>query len=230
MVYLFLGKDEIRKQERIEQLKKIYLNEHLKEFDYEVFTSKQLTLKKIQESLARLPALEVHPSVGKGVSNRGASDGKRRRLILIRDIQKAAPKIKEFFISYSKRPFAHVVLILVAGSDVEEESILPPYSSGNIKIEKFGSFKKTNAFDLGKAIAKRNAKFALCLLSQLLEKGEKPEKILGGLRYQLLKGASTDIAREKNLFVLLNTELDIKTGRLLPHLALEKLIIKLCCF
>ena len=61
-----------------------------------------------------------------------------------------------------------------------------------------------------------------------MEDGEKPERIIGGLRYAWAKGNVYSAEAKKKLKALLNCDIDIKTGRLRPDFALEKLVIKLC--
>lgn len=213
MVYLLLGDNEEKKQARIDQFKQACLAGCLEQFNYENLASKGLTVKDLQEALSRLP-----------------TQGVKKRLVLIRDAQRLKPQVKEFLIAYSGKPFSHVVLVLTAGGDGEQDKAALAYSAGNIKIEKIGFARKNNAFDLGRAVAGKDIDAGLRLLNYLLHKGESPERILGALRYQLMKDSLADTQRQRNLSALLGTELDIKTGRLRPALALEKLVIKLCCF
>jgi DNA polymerase III delta subunit len=74
----------------------------------------------------------------------------------------------------------------------------------------------------------RQAAPALSVLAQLLKDGEKPERIMGGLRYSWEKYSATPKGTSIKLKALLNCELDIKTGRLKADFALERLVIALC--
>jgi DNA polymerase III delta subunit len=66
------------------------------------------------------------------------------------------------------------------------------------------------------------------VLGQLLREGERPERILGGLRYSFEQGNLVPQQARKRLRLLLNCDIEIKTGRLKAGLALEKLILSLC--
>jgi hypothetical protein len=61
-----------------------------------------------------------------------------------------------------------------------------------------------------------------------LQNGERPEMILGGLRSNYERNVFKPLERRKRLKLLLNCDIEIKTGRLKPELALEKLVAGLC--
>ncbi len=63
---------------------------------------------------------------------------------------------------------------------------------------------------------------------RLLENGERPERILGGLRYAVEKTTYHPLESKKRLKFLLNCDTDIKTGRLKAEFALERLVVALC--
>jgi len=67
-------------------------------------------------------------------------------------------------------------------------------------------------------------------LAQLLKNGERPEMIMGGLRYAWEKSPLSPVDLKLKLKALLDCDIDIKTGRLQPDFALENLIIRLCGF
>jgi DNA polymerase III delta subunit len=77
-------------------------------------------------------------------------------------------------------------------------------------------------------IESKRPDYALRTLSQLLKNGEKPERILGGLRYSFQRGPHTPLEIRKAIKLLLNCDITIKTGRLKPEFALERLVVKLC--
>jgi DNA polymerase III delta subunit len=66
------------------------------------------------------------------------------------------------------------------------------------------------------------------VLNQLLKKGERPERILGGLRYSWENSIATPLETRRRLKALLNCDIDIKTGRLKADFALERLVVSLC--
>ena len=65
-------------------------------------------------------------------------------------------------------------------------------------------------------------------LSKLLEEGERPERILGGLRYAWERDAASPLETRRRLKALLTCDIEIKTGKIKPVFALERLVIKLC--
>jgi len=67
------------------------------------------------------------------------------------------------------------------------------------------------------------------VLNQLLRNGEKPERILGGLRYSWENSMADVFQIRKKLRLLLSCDIDIKTGRLRSDFALERLVVNLCC-
>ena len=87
-----------------------------------------------------------------------------------------------------------------------------------------------NAFNLGRNITQRRIKPALRLLRQLLLEGERPERILGALRYQINQENLNNRDKKKRISFLLHCDIDIKTGRLKPEFALERLFVRLCYF
>jgi DNA polymerase III delta subunit len=92
-------------------------------------------------------------------------------------------------------------------------------------------FKETvhpDTFALGRSIDLKRADSALRILSGLLKDGERPERILGGLRYAWEKNAAHPLEKRKKLKCLLICDIDIKTGKLKPLFALEKLVVSLC--
>ena len=60
------------------------------------------------------------------------------------------------------------------------------------------------------------------------DKGEKPERIMGGLRASWTRYPADPLSLKKRLKILLQCDLDIKTGRIKPVYALERLIVNLC--
>nr|HPL83037.1 hypothetical protein [Candidatus Omnitrophota bacterium] len=61
-----------------------------------------------------------------------------------------------------------------------------------------------------------------------IKDGERPERILGGLRYSLENNVQDVKGLRRRLKLLLNCDIEIKTGKLKPVFALEKLVVNLC--
>ena len=67
------------------------------------------------------------------------------------------------------------------------------------------------------------------MLKKLLDNAEPAQKILGGLRYVFEnRGDSVQDSRRK-LQLLLACDVEVKTGKLKPEMALEKLVVLLSC-
>lgn len=209
-MYLFVGEDELAKVEKIQSLKKQLLNPRVEQFNFDIFYGRDLTLPLFQEALNRLPV--------------SASS----RLLVIKDALGLKEYIREYFLSQIKNLPEWLVIIL-------DILVIPggenPFLSQIRKIAKplnFSAGQNANAFTLARALESRRPDYALNILSDLLKQGERPERILGALRSQLMRYPS---AKEKSrrIALLLEADLNVKTGRLKPpQLALEALVVKLC--
>ncbi len=222
MNYLFVGEDEFSKDARLHKIKQELFLAELESFNFEIIYPKALDLKTLQEKLLLLPVKA------------------KQRLILVRDIQRLKPNIKDYLLSFLKKPFGHVSLILDARRDDRRDKFLSGISRF-VKVLNFRQSAEINAFSLARQIVHVQASLrsesrqsslapAMKLLRQLLLQGEKPEKILGAIRYQLGRQNSSLADKKKKLNSLLKCDIDIKTGKLKPDLALERLVIRLCCF
>lgn len=210
MVYLFIGEDEFAKAEKIRSLKKQLLNPSLEQFNSEVFRAGELTLPLFKEALSRLPAAS------------------KNRFLVIREALRLKEGLQEYFLGQFKRlPDSLVIILDIAAIPKEENSFLNKI----LKIAKVLHFKAVpcaNAFNLARAIRFRQPDYALNILSDLFKQGERPERILGALRYQLVKHSVNLKDKSKAIELLLETDVNIKTGRLKPGFALETLVVKLC--
>lgn len=210
-VYLFIGQDNSSKDTRLNKLKEELLQPHTQHFNLDTLYARELTLKDLQEKLLSLPL------------------GSKKRVIIIKDCQRLKEDVKEFIITYVKKPGAHVALVM----DINKYSSRDKFIGEVSKYSEVCRFKEdpyVDTFALSRAIDARKPNFALGVLNQLLRNGEKPERILGGLRYSWENNRSSVSQARKKLALLLACDIDIKTGRLRPDFALEKLVVNLCCF
>lgn len=214
-VYLFVGRDIVgqdglsKKQATLKEIKESLLSKTTEDFNLDTLYSKDLTLKDLQEKLLCLPFKS------------------KRRIIVIKEAQGLKEDMKELILRFAKKPEGGIVLVL----DIEQ-----PLSKDNFvkelynyaKVYRFSEPARLDAFALSRSIDQKRPEQALRILSELLQDGEKPERILGGLRFAWEKAAASPSEVKKRLKLLLNCDLDIKTGKLKPFFALEKLIISLC--
>ncbi len=228
MIYLFVGEDEFSKDIKLQKIKQELFAPQLESFNSETLYAKELDLRTLQEKLLQLPVNPVRKDSSKGAV---LSNGVKapRRLILIRDAAKLRPDVKEYLLSYIRKPFSHVVLVLDARRVDRRDSFFNRIS-GPRKLINFRESIELDAFTLARQVLQRRIKPALRVLRKLLLKGEKPERILGAIRYQLHRERLDFEETKKKLSFLLNCDIDIKTGRLKPDLALERLLLRLCYF
>lgn len=207
--YLFIGKDCPSKDAELKKIKDEFLSPGSECFNLDVLYARELELLALQERLLTLPVKS------------------KKRLIVIKDAQNLKDGIKEFILNYAKRPSASVILILdLTGRQPKDEFI--NRISGYAEVTHFKEDIRPDTFALSRQIEMRKADSALRLLNRLLKDGEKPERILGGLRYAWEKYSASPLEAKKRLKALLNCDIDIKTSRLRADFALEKLVVKLC--
>lgn len=209
MVYLFAGQDNFSKDLKLKKIKEEFLSEVLKDFNSDVLYAKDASLLILQEKLLYFP-LKL-----------------KKRILVIKEAGGLKKEIQEFIIKYIKKPDPGIILVLdFQHYDPKDEFInsLARYS----QLVRFKESIPLSTFTLSRQIQLQRTDEALRVLNELLKNGEKPERILGGLRYAAEKYAFSPHEGRKRLEILLNCDIEIKTGRLRPDFALEKLVISLC--
>ncbi len=210
MIYLFLGQDNPSKDIKLKQIKKEFLNPGVEEFNLDILYGRELSLRVLQERLLCLP-VKI-----------------KKRLIVIKGAEVLKDDIKEFLLKYVKKPSSKIILVLDTNKYERKDEFINSVSKF-CQIYRFKETVEANTFSLSQQIDLKRADYALRVLNQLLKNGEKPERILGGLRYAWERDIHQPIERRKRLRLLLNCDSDIKTGRLKAHYALERLVVSLCC-
>lgn len=211
MVYLFIGSDTLSKDTQLKKIRQQFLTKDTEQFNLDILFAKDLTLKGLQERLLSLPV------------NAG------KRVVIIKDAQNLKEEAREFVLKYVKAPFKQVIFVLDIIQEAKKDSFVNSLKN-HAKTIRFASAKAPDAFTLSRSIELKKADYALKILNQLLKAGERPERILGGLRYAWEK-EGRDLAEMKRRFkLLLNCDIEIKRGRLKADFALEKLVINLCAF
>lgn len=206
MLYLFIGQDASSKETKLKQLKQECFSADVGQFNLDVLYAKELGLKELQEKLLSLPVRA------------------QKRMVVIKGAQGLKEDVREFILSYAKEAQPKIILLL----DIDRYDFKDTFIKSVTKYAKVLRFRESltlDTFALSRAIDLKKADYSLKVLSQLLENGEKPERILGGLRYSWERKPE---ARRK-LKALLNCDIDIKTGRLKAPFALERLVVRLCC-
>ena len=209
MVYLLIGQDIQAKEIQLKKIKQEFLPEELQDFNLDTLYAKEITLKEIQERFLAIPLKSA------------------KRIIVIKDAHSLDGQSRDFLLAYSKKPHKQLVLVLdFEHYDYKDEFLKS--ISGNARVMRFQETVAPDAFALNRQIELRKADCALRLLNQLLGNGEAPERILGGLRYAWERQNEQTPDARKKLKLLLACDIEIKTGRLKPAFALEKLIVSLC--
>lgn len=211
MVYLLIGQDIAAKETQLKKIKQEFLPPELQDFNLDTLYAKEITLKDIQERFLSLPLKSA------------------KRIMVIKDAHLLDEKSRDFILAFSEKPHKQLVLVLdFAQYDYKDEFIKG--ICGNASVLRFKETVNPDTFTLNRQIELRKTDSALRLLSQLLKNGEAPERILGGLRYAWEKQDNQSVLSRKKLKLLLGCDLEIKTGRLKPAFALEKLVVSLCGF
>lgn len=215
-VYLFIGQDIIgqdgssKKDTILKRIKQKFLISHnIEEFNRDILYARELSLKDLQKRFLSLPLKA------------------KKRIIIIRDAQYLKQDLRKFILDYLNHPKSSILLVLdINRLDPKDEFVrrICRYA----QIYHFKETARLDTFYLSRQIDLKRGDFALRILNQLLKEGEKPERILGGLRYIWQREITEPLQIRKRVKLLLNCDLEIKTGRLRPDFALEKLVVRLC--
>ncbi|MFA5090575.1 MAG: hypothetical protein WC510_06065 [Candidatus Omnitrophota bacterium] len=215
MIYLFLGQDELgpdgvsRKDAALAKIKEKFLDRSIEEFNLDILYANELSLLAFQERFLSLP-------VGSG-----------KRIIVIKEAHALEKEIRDFILKQAKNFPPQIMLVLdIIRHDPRDQFLREITSSA--KTLSFKAAIRIDTFTLAKAIEARRPDHALRVLNQLLDNGEKPERILGGLRYSWGRDYSYPLETRRRMKLLLSCDLEIKTGKLKPFFALEKAVVSLC--
>ncbi|MDP3732748.1 MAG: hypothetical protein Q8R31_07005 [Candidatus Omnitrophota bacterium] len=211
LVYLFIGQDSLSKDARIKKIKEEFLSPHTEYFNLDVLYARELSLNDLQERLLCLPLRA------------------KKRIVVIKDSQNLKKDIKDFIIKYVKNPQDKILLVLDINKYLPQDEFIRQISRYS-EVCRFKEDVHLDTFALSRAIDFKKSSYALSVLNQLLRNGEKPERILGGLRYSWENSVTDTFQMQRKLRLLLGCDIDIKTGRLRPDFALERLVASLCSF
>ena len=212
--YLFLGGDEVSKNNKIESIKNSYLDKSLKDIDFEIIYSddRELSPPRFNETLSYLPLNSL-----------------KKKIILVKNIELLDKDNRGVLIKYLNNP-CNSILLLLDGSQLDANDSFAKELSPFVKSLYFKSEKKIDVFDLAQAIVQRNTTRSLEILNLLLNNREKAHGILGGLFWQwdsIKDKLNTEVFKQ-GLNILVDADSKIKTGKLAEKLALEMLVIRLC--
>jgi DNA polymerase III delta subunit len=211
LLYLFIGQDSFSKDIKLKKIKADFLCPQTQDFNLDVLYAKELTLLSLQEKILYLPLKT------------------KTRMIVIKEAQDLKADCQDFLLEYARKPRSQLILVLdINRHDPKDEFIRR--MARYVQVCHFREPAHLDTFALIRQIDLKRADYALRILNQLLENGERPERILGGLRYSWEREAGSSAEIRRKLKLLLNCDVEVKTGRLKPDFALERLVIRLCCF
>ena len=216
MLYLFIGQDSPYKDSQLsskdfhlKNIKEEHLSKEVAEFNFDTLYAGSLSLKELQEKLSALPIRAL------------------KRIVVIKDAQELKADLEDFITLWVKKDIKDIILLLDM-ADQERKSQFLTNISKSAKIFRFGQKIDLNTFNLTRLVEESKPGHAMKVLDQLIKDGERPERILGGLRYALEKSKLSLPEVKRRVRLLLECDLEIKTGRIRPVFALEKLVVKLC--
>jgi DNA polymerase III delta subunit len=215
-VYLFLGQDILDqensslKERELNKLKAV-IPQETRDFNLDILhcNDRSFSLKALQEKLLFMPI---------------AGD---TRVVVVRNLQDAKPEVKDFLLGYVKDPSSGIILVLDVDK-AEQKNAFVEGISRYAQVRRFRIEAQSSTFTLSRLIDSGKPGESLKVLHELLENGEKPERIMGGLRASWTRYPADPLILKKKLKVLLQCDLDIKTGKIKPAFALEKLTVNLC--
>jgi hypothetical protein len=215
MVYLFIGEDIVdesgvsKKEAALNNIKKSHLVQGTEDFNFDIIYAREASLKYLQEKLLFLP-----------VEN-------KQRVIIIKSTQDLKEECRDFILENLDKLDKQLVLVFDVVNSKRGDSLIGQLLR-KAKVMRFKEARGMDTFGLARSIDSRRTDVSLRILNQILEEGERPERILGGLRYSWERQSLPVLQSRKRLKLLLNCDLEIKTGKLKPDFALEKLVISLC--
>ncbi len=209
--YLLSGEDRLAKDQKIEEIKSraFPLGEAVK-FDFEILYAVKLNSDILKKSLVALPAIAS------------------QRVLVIHTIQKLSPHNKELILNFFKKKESHLILILDDDTTDAKNSFIKKLTPF-VNTLCFSKGKKFNVFDLTRAMSNRNGVQALKILHELMDEGNHPLQLMGGLIWYWGK-EKVRLSSErfkKGLQRLQEADLNIKRSRLKPSEAIEVLVVRL---
>jgi DNA polymerase III delta subunit len=210
-VYFFIGEDGLAKDKALQRLKAQILAKESQEFNFDSLYGKEATKPTLQEKLLTLPFKSP------------------KRMLVIKSAQDLKEEAKKYLEDFIRKPSPRTVLVFDAESSNPKDGFFD-FLSKNSRVFRCRQEERFDTFALGRQIELKKTQTSLRMLNKLLQDGEKPERILGGLRHAWERDLTNPAEKKKRLKLLLNCDLDIKTGRLKPVFVLERLIVSLCGF
>lgn len=216
--FLFLGDNEVLKDVKLLELRKQFTEEsnNLADFNIDDVEGSRVSTRDLQEILKRLPV------------------NSQFRLVIIREAQDLSESAAEFLLDFIKGIKKSRIRLAFCFRDKKGLSsrLLSALQESKLTLSIQCNLKKApRVFDLARGIIDRgNSAYALMLLRQLLGEGKQPQQILGGLfwYWNNTPHLGSPSCQQKDLEIFINTDTQIKSGKVSADLALELLVVRLC--
>ena len=210
-VYLFIGSDTPSKDTALSELAQQTLAPDTRDFNFDVLHchDREFSLKVLQEKLL------YHAAAGV------------QRMVVLRDVESAKADVKKFLSAFIQAPPEGLILVLDAERGDPKDEFFRSLER-HARVQRFREEAAPNTFALGRLIEARKTAQSLEMLHRLLDAGEKPERIMGGLRASWQRYPPEQPAVKKRMRLLLAADLQVKTGKIKPVFALERMGVALC--
>lgn len=211
MLYILLGDNLSVRDTKLNQLKnKILPDPQSHPFDLEILSAHKLSSELFKKALVALPALSS------------------RRLVIVREAHRLSEQNKQILQAIAAEQYKHHDIILESDEWTLKDSMVSRLSS-LAEISSSGHEKELSVFDMTRMIELNKKTDALKILFELIENGQHPLQILGGLVWfwGKSKGKISFERYEKGLKDIQEADLNIKRSRLDSVYAIEVLVVKL---
>ena len=212
MIYLVIGQDHSAKEQTIAKLKAAALpSKESLSFDYQVLHGYKLDNDTLKKALMALPAV-------------GQS-----RVVVIRQVDELKADQKTLLAQAYEKAKKTLILILEAEAIDEKDSLFKKFDR-TMKVFSFSPKVRLNVFNLIDEILARQEIKALKLLDELLENGDHPLQIIGGMlwKWKNVRNRMSAEKFNKGLLAFEQADFNIKRSQLKGEHALEVLVVKLC--
>ena len=211
MLYLVLGEDDPRKQAKVAELKKKYLRSaDALQLDFDVLYADRCDSRTLKKSLLSLPAVSPH------------------RVLLIHNGHKLKTEGAQMLLEVLPGLEQLVVILEAQRSPFKGRG---RKSATDLKMQVFDYPlpEGRTVFQMTEAMSRRQADQALKILTELMDAGQHPLQIMGGVLWfwKKMQRRMTGRHFEQGLRYLQETDIHIKRSRIRPQYAMEVLVVQL---
>jgi DNA polymerase III delta subunit len=168
-VHLFVGSDEMRKREKLEQIERELFPPELRDLNTTFLygDDRRISQKDLTELFCLLP-----------------TEGARAHLLVVRMAHKLKSALRAALIADMSAASRRTAVVVDIPESKGEEEFVRALTAVGAMIVRFKEKEARSVFDLGRAIVERRPEEALGILGELLRSRERSEKLLGGLVWQ----------------------------------------------